>query len=103
MAKSRATLHSTLVSAFGSEKVYYQPPETIKLTYPCIVYNKDSMTLRHADDRMYNGLDHYTITIITRDPDSTSYMDVLNALEYCRYDRTYVADNLYHFAISTYY
>ena len=36
----RLQLHEELCSVLGSRNVYFQPPETIKLTYPCIIYSK---------------------------------------------------------------
>ena len=38
MAKQRSDFQTVLESIPGVEKVYFQPPESVKLVYPCILY-----------------------------------------------------------------
>ena len=35
---SRLELHALLVELLGSTNVYYEPPETLKMSYPAIRY-----------------------------------------------------------------
>ena len=70
--KTRTDLHQELVSVLGSNHVYFQPPETAKIIYPCIVYNLSSADQRYADNRLYKKRDRYEITIITKDADSNT-------------------------------
>lgn len=37
--------------------VYYQPPDSIKMRYPCIVYNRRNDSVRHADGVKYTRYD----------------------------------------------
>ena len=37
---SRLNLHNSLIEALGTKSVYFQPPESVKLVYPCIIYEE---------------------------------------------------------------
>ena len=37
---SRIKLQAKLEELLGSRNVYYQPPETLKIEYPAIIYSK---------------------------------------------------------------
>lgn len=45
MAKSRIDLQYLLENILGSRHVYFQPPETVKMNYPAIVYSLDGIDL----------------------------------------------------------
>jgi len=98
----RLELHSILVSLLGSSNVYYQPPSSILLQYPCIVYKRDSVDISYADDKGYNSKVRYSVTIIDLDPDSEIYTRVL-ALPLSSYNRHFVSENLNHDVITIYY
>lgn len=102
---SRLDLHSDLVSlgAVGSKQIYYQPPASIKLTYPCIIYKKSDINTRYADNMAYKAINRYDITIISRDPDNTIADEIIEAFPYARFDRRYTAENLYHDILEIYY
>lgn len=95
MAKSRLELHEILVEILGNRNVYFQPPESFKLQYPCIVYERNDYEIDFADNTQYTTLKQYSVTFIGRDPDSI-IPDKLISLPYCRYNRQYVTDNLIH-------
>lgn len=96
MEKTRLTLQTALEEFLGSKNVYYQPPESIKLKYPCILYEKSRINQRYANNHTYIKSNQYTLTIIHRDADSTLPDDILEAFEFISFDRSYKADNLYH-------
>ena len=99
---SRLNLQKLLESILGSRNVYLQPPESIKLNYPCFIYERTSGRQFHADDDLYNYRKSYTITVIDKNPDS-SLPDELEKLRYCTMDRYYEADNLNHWIFTIYY
>lgn len=79
------------------EHVYYQPPETFKMVYPCIIYFLNRDTALHADDEVYHRGKTYSVIIVDRDPDSElpdKFSDMFNA----GMERHYTADNLHHFS-----
>lgn len=102
MAKSRLSLQSELENLLGSRKVFFQPPPTIRLSYPCIIYELADYDIDHADDIKYGIMKRYSITVIDKNPDS-ELPDKLIKLEYCSFDRFYTIDNLNHWVFTLFY
>ncbi len=98
----RLELQTILTSILGSNNVYFQPPATIKLQYPCIVYHRSKINRRFADNKPYSSKVQYTLVLIGRSPES-DLVDKILELPYCSYDRFYVADELNHDAFTLYY
>ena len=82
--------------------VYYQPPESIKLTYPCIVYNRSTFYTRYANNHIYNDMAQYTVTLMDKDPES-SLVQALRDLEYCEMANEFTSENIHHFVFTLYY
>lgn len=99
----RLQLQDELEQLLGSEEVNFQPPESIKLKYPCINYVKNAGDTLRADNSIYRRRQGYTVTAISRDPDNTLAEDILEHFLYCRYVRRFVVDNLYHDILELYY
>lgn len=99
----RTDLHAKLVAMLGSNYVYFQPPESIKLTYPCIVYKRTTATIKFADDKVYNYRYAYEITIIDKNPDSNLVDKMFSAFPLIRFNRHFTADNLNHDVFTVYY
>lgn len=91
----RLDLQALLVGLLGSKNVYFQPPENIKMSYPCIIYKKDRVDTHYADNKPYGHKKRYQVTIIDTNPDS-DIPDKIAALPLCSHDRFYTADNLNH-------
>lgn len=102
MARSRVELDRILRSTLGSSNVYFDPPESFKLRYPCIVYSLAGHSEVFADDSQYYGMKRYTLDYITQDADDPM-ADTLDELRYCRLNRPYTADGLFHFAYEIYF
>jgi len=94
-SKNREDLHDILVEILGSNAVYFQPPATIKMEYPCIVYSLVTEDSRFADNIPYYHKKRYKIMLIGRDPD-TDIPDKIKMLQSCTRETRYVVDNLYH-------
>ncbi len=99
---SRLTLHTLLESILGSSNVYFQPPETLKLKYPAIVYERENIQTIHADNLPYRNKTAYSVTIITQDPDSDMIAEMA-ALPLCRFSRHFVSDNFNHDVFTLYW
>lgn len=91
----RLELQALLTELLGSNNVYFQPPPTTVMNYPCIVYHRDYQLTNHADDKPYKRRIRYLLTVIDRDPDS-GLIDKISGLPMCSYDRFYTAHNLNH-------
>lgn len=77
------------------DNVYFQPPESIKLAYPCIVYKRDWAVTNFAENVPYKIVKRYLVTVVDRNPDSTIPASVAE-LPMCIFDRFYTADDLNH-------
>ena len=94
---SRLELHDMFKVTLGINNVYFQPPPSIKMKYPCIVYERDRINTSFADNKPYQFNKTYRLTYIDSDPDSTM-PDRIAELPMCVFERNYVSDNLYHSA-----
>jgi len=99
MDNSVLTVHSYLASLFPTVTLYFQPPETLKLTYPCIIYSIENIFTRHADNRPYKIKNRYSLMLITRTLDET-LNDILLSIESARFERLFIGENLYHFIVT---
>lgn len=77
--------------------LYFQPPESVKLEYPCILYRLRTMTNDYADNAPYRTVIGYDVTYITRSPVSEVPAELVK-LPGFGFDRYYVSDNLHHYA-----
>ena len=102
MARTRAELDRILRTTLGSTNVYFDPPESFKLKYPCIVYGLSAHKERWGDNIPYTKMKRYNMTYITRDADDPM-IETLEDLEYCHLNRPYTADGLFHYAYDIYF
>lgn len=99
---SRLQLQTELEELLGSRNVYFQPPASVRMQYPAIVYSRSNIENRHADNNVYMQSCFYEITVIDEDPDS-EIVEKVSKLPACRFDRHYKADNLNHDVFTLYY
>lgn len=100
---TRVELQSALEDVLGSKNVYFQPPATIKMSYPAIVYSLDRDTHWNANDEIYLMKKRYTLTVIDKNPDTTIPDSLIYSFQYCSFDRHYKADNLNHYVLTIFY
>lgn len=98
---SRLELHEGLCKILGSRNVYYQPPQSVQMKYPAIVYSRKNIETKFANDSSYMQVPGYEAILIDKNPDS-KYVDDILQLPYCRFERFYASDNLNHFVFSLY-
>lgn len=96
---SRLELQVLLETILGSRNVYYQPPETIKMNYPAIVYSRDRIKPGFANNNVYTIAKSYEIIVIDKNPDSL-IVDKVAAMPACMFSRNYTVDNLNHDAFT---
>ena len=102
MAKPRLELQTILEKLLGSRNVYFQPPSSIKMSYPAIVYELDDIDPTHADNMLYIHNNRYKVTVIDSNPDSDIPMKVAG-LPMCRFSTRYASDNLNHTVFNLYF
>lgn len=97
----RVELQAKLEELLGNKRVYYQPPESLKMEYPCIRYTKSNIVSTHADNVKYINTTAYDIMVIDRLPDNAVIEKILE-LPLTSFDRHYTSDNLNHDVIRIY-
>lgn len=100
MRTYRDLLH-LLRKAVDHDRVYFQPPENLKLGYPAIVFHLTKIKVDHADDVPYKGAREYMITLISKDPEPDALEEILK-IPYTTLDSTYISDGMNHFVFTSY-
>lgn len=98
----RLQLQGILELIVGGENVYFQPPASDKMQYPCIVYKRDNALTRFADNMPYSYGKRYQLTVIDSDPDS-DIPDKVAMLPKCTFKRAFVKSNLHHDVFNLYF
>ena len=98
----RIELHNKLVDILGSANVYFQPPASIKLKYPCIIYSLYNMDTEFGDNEPYTIEKRYEVTVITKDPDSNIPIKLAH-MPKCIMNRAFTVDNLNHYVFLLYF
>lgn len=80
-----------------AENVYYNPPSSVQLVYPCIIVQLDDVLHGHANNKVYKRDNRYALTIIDPNPDS-ELRAIIDDLPKTSMNRSYVADGLWHFS-----
>jgi len=101
---SLQTVLQTLIGvrSDGGANVYFQPPASVEMNYPAIVYSRDKIENTFADNQVYKQKRRYSIIVIDPNPDST-IAEKVSKLPTVIYDRGYQVDNLNHDAFKLYY
>lgn len=99
----RLKLHEEFKVVLGSRNVYFQPPASVLMKYPCIRYSKKGNDARYANNGIYKTMDRYEGVVIDYDPDTTIPDRLLKHLPMCSLGSGYVADGLNHYPFTVYY
>lgn len=97
----RLELHETLCEIInitepdGDRHAYFNPPPSFKMKYPAIRYSRSNIKNTHADNSVYKQNNIYELVVIDYDPESEISKKV-SKLPTCSFNRSYIADNLYH-------
>ena len=96
---SRLEFQALLQTLLGTGNVYFQPPHTFSMVYPCIVYSLSDIDAKHADNDPYILTTEYSVIYISRRPDDT-LVHALAKLRSSKFATSYVADGLNHAAFT---
>ena len=72
------------------------------MQYPCILYEREGSHTEHADNKKYQHIKRYQVTVIDRNPDS-EIPDQVIELPLCSFDRYFPADNLNHWVFTLFF
>lgn len=85
-----------------NDEIHFQPPESVKLEYPCVLYEFDNYRDFNANDRKHITREKYIVTHIYKDPTQNLRETIMSLFIYVYFDRVFVADNLYHDVYTVY-
>lgn len=100
MRTYRDLLH-LLRQAVQHDRVYFQPPENLKIGYPAVVFHLSKIEIDHASNVPYKGAKEYSVTLITKDPEPDVIDEILK-IPYSSLDTTYISDGMNHFVFTVY-
>jgi hypothetical protein len=91
-----------LEATLGSNYVYFQPPDNATIEYPCIVYERDKASTKHAGNLPYSFKQCYQVTYIAQHPDSDT-LDKLAAYPLSSFSRHFATSGLNHDVFEIYH
>lgn len=94
-------LEDCMTAAGCEPHVYFQPPEGLKMIFPCIVYGRSKMDIEYASGLPYSYAWRDMVTVIDRNPES-KIVDEVAKLPKMRHDRVFTSQNLYHTVFMVY-
>lgn len=98
----RQKLQTLLEETLGSSNVYFQPPPSVQMKYPAIVYNRDDVDVKYAGNQPYGLTKRYEVTVISSNPDSL-IPDKVAKLPMTSYVRFFSANGLNHDVYTIYF
>lgn len=103
MARDRKDLGMIYRQILGNDNVYFSPPSSKQMKYPCIKYDLSDMSAVYADNRLYNLMYRYEVVLITHMADNSDLLEKILSLPFTRLDRTYYVEGLHHYVFTVYY
>lgn len=100
MARPRVELQELLKEY--CDTVYFQPPSSIRISYPCIVYNRSTDYINRANNNLYMKEKLYRVTVMDKNPDS-DIADRLQELPWAVIISRDIVDNIYQTTLNIYY
>lgn len=100
---TRPNLDRELRALLGSTNCYFQPPETMKIKFPCFIYKLSNAQNLRADDESYLYTRRYQLTYVTKDPDDSLVDFIPKHFKYCSLSAFFTSDNLNHYNYDLYY
>lgn len=104
---NRLELHEKLIDILGTRgeeqsRVYFNPPESVKLEYPAIIYHRKPIDNTFANNGVYKQSQGYKVTVIDEDPEGLIAKKV-SQLPTCKPLSHFTSDNLVHDVFELYY
>lgn len=90
------------IKAHAHEHVYFQPPATVQMKYPCIVYSLSNVGTIFANNLPYRHKKAYDVMVIDKNPDS-EIPDKIGAFPLSSFKTKYTKENLNHTVYRLYF
>lgn len=96
---TRLEFNGVLKGILGTNQVYFQSPENVKMKYPAIVYELNDIQNVYADDLTYLRHKSYSVTLMDKNPDS-EFVEAIADLPKCKFNRFFVSENINHWVFT---
>lgn len=103
MVRDRKDLGKMFRKILENDNVYFSPPSSKEMKYPCIRYNLSSATSQFADNGPYLVNLRYEVVLITKTVNNFELLEKILNLPMTSMDRMYCADGLSHYVFTMYY
>ena len=102
--KTWSQLREVLEEVTGlTNRIYYQPPENLKINYPCVVFENSNALTEYADNKPYVATKRYAVTLMSTTADNDQYKDPILMLPMCTFDREFKSDGIVHSVFNIYF
>lgn len=103
----RLDLHNKFIEILGTQgeqesRVYFESPESVKMKYPAIRYQRQPIDNIYGSDGVYRQSQGYQVIVIDEDPEGVIAKKV-SKLPTCRATSHYTSDNLHHDVFTLYH
>ena len=101
--RNRLEFDDILVSILGKpNNVYFQPPASVKMSFPAIRYKLNDIDTRNANNKHYLKNASYEVILISKNPDNETVQKLLD-LPMSSFDTHYTKDNMNYWVFTIYY
>lgn len=100
---SRQKLHEELVYLLGNNNVYFQPPSSVTLKYPCIIYSLSRTDTARADNKNYIKTNEYHVKHIFKSLTNELKDQLLDNFQMISHDNRFIAEGLYNDDFTLFY
>lgn len=100
---SRQKLDEELVNLLGCTNVYFQPPSSVTLKYPCIIYSLSRTDVVKADNKNYIKTNEYHVKHIFKSLSNELKDQLLDHFQMISHDNRMVVDSLYNDDFTLFY
>lgn len=84
------------LKSLGIPHVYFNPPESVRLEYPCARFKRSGTYTKNADNRKHAIFDRYDLVYITYDGDDPMVHTILNGFKHIRHASTVSKDGMWN-------
>lgn len=98
-------LRDQLYLVNNTKNVYYNPPSSIRMNFPCFRFELNNIDVKHADNKAYARKPRWAVTYISRNLEDIEVVSkqMLDIFPYCNFDTSFRADNLEHAVFNLYF
>ena len=100
--RNRYEFDDILRDVLGNDHVYFQPPTSIKMSFPAIRYSVNDYDTMNANNKHYIIETSYEVILISKDPDNPVVKKLLD-LPMSSFDSFYTKDNMNYWVFTIYY